>query len=167
MTPLTWVFLPDGIETKDGYIKVDERYLTSNDKVYAIGDSVRPGLITDPIGAGRAAALDIDSRLKGAIETMDRLQIIDVSKVKLEYYDPRAGSLDDLETCAETCASCGLCRDCGLCEAICPERAISRMASQDSGYEYVADASRCTGCGFCAGACPCGIWEMHENDLPL
>ncbi len=160
-------FLPDGIETKDGYIKVDERYLTSNDKVYAIGDSVRPGLITDAIGAGRAAALDIDSRLKGAIETMDRLQIIDVSKVKLEYYDPRAGSLDDLETCAETCASCGLCRDCGLCEAICPERAISRMASQDSGYEYVADASRCTGCGFCAGACPCGIWEMHENDLPL
>jgi len=157
-------FLPDTIDTAGGFIKVDERYRTSDAKIFAIGDSVRPGLITDAIGAGRKVAEGIDAALRGAEEDFDRLPAIDPARIRLEYYDPGARDFKDLQTCSSSCASCGGCRDCGLCESLCPQQAISRRSLQGEEYEYVVDPERCIGCGFCAGACPCGIWELKEND---
>ncbi|MDT8274148.1 MAG: FAD-dependent oxidoreductase, partial [Desulfomonilia bacterium] len=46
-------FLPPDIDTDRGYIKVNEQYQTTDGKVFAIGDTVRLGLLTDAIGAGR------------------------------------------------------------------------------------------------------------------
>jgi NADPH-dependent glutamate synthase beta subunit-like oxidoreductase/glutamate synthase domain-containing protein 3/NAD-dependent dihydropyrimidine dehydrogenase PreA subunit len=157
-------FLPVSIHTKNGFIEVDDAFRTSDPKVFAIGDSVRPGLLTDAIGAGRRAARAIDALLRGKEERFDQLPVIDSGSIRLEYYNPRQEQPTDLESCSFQCASCGLCRDCGLCEAICPQQAISRRDLENSEYEYVVDENLCIGCGFCSNACPCGIWELKEND---
>ena len=157
-------FLPAEIKTEKGFIVVDEQYRSSDPKVFAIGDAVRLGLLTEAIGAGRTAARAIDDMLRGREETYDQLPAIDPERVKLEYYDPRLPRFEDPLSCAAGCASCGACRDCGLCETLCPQNAISRKEREGNAYEYVVDADLCIGCGFCAGACPCGIWRLVEND---
>jgi len=156
-------FLPEDIITDRGFIVVDDHYQTSDPQVFAIGDAVKLGLLTDAIGAGRFAATAIDNVLKGWYESFDKLPPIDPGRVKLEYYDPRILAFDDPAYCASQCASCGACRDCGLCETICPVNAISRKQLDGDAYEYSVNDERCIGCGFCAGACPTGIWLLIEN----
>jgi NADPH-dependent glutamate synthase beta subunit-like oxidoreductase/glutamate synthase domain-containing protein 3/NAD-dependent dihydropyrimidine dehydrogenase PreA subunit len=156
-------FLPDDISLDRGFIKVDDNYQTSHPKVFAIGDVVRPGLLTDAIGAGRRAADTIDAVASGKRPSTEPRTVIDLERISLEYFDPRILQYDDLDHCGSQCASCGQCRDCGICVTMCPESAISRQELENGGYEYVVDADRCIGCGFCAGACPCGIWNLIEN----
>jgi NADPH-dependent glutamate synthase beta subunit-like oxidoreductase/Pyruvate/2-oxoacid:ferredoxin oxidoreductase delta subunit len=157
-------FLPEEIKTNRGFIAVDERFRSSDPKVYAIGDVVRLGLLTEAIGAGRVAAREIDNLLRGREETYDQLPPIDTERVRLEYYEPRLTSFEDTSSCAASCASCGACRDCGVCEGLCPQNAISRRGLAGEEYEYLVNADRCIGCGFCTMACPCGIWRLTEND---
>ncbi|MDQ5984868.1 MAG: Glutamate synthase (NADPH) small chain [Syntrophus sp. SKADARSKE-3] len=159
-------FLPEDIALNKGYIAVDEHYQTSDPQIFAIGDAVRPGLLTEAIGAGRIAARTIDDILRGRQDAYDNLPAIEPARIHLEYYDPRINPAGDLKTCSNQCASCGACRDCGLCETLCPQNAISRRTLAGDAYEYVVDGERCIGCGFCAAACPCGIWELKEN-IPL
>ncbi len=156
-------FLSGEIESRNGYIVVDEQCKTTDERVYAVGDSVQPGLITDAIAAGKKVAAAIDARARGLDQVFDQIPVIDPLRVKLAYYNPEMTGGDDLGECAETCASCGGCRDCGLCETLCPQQAISRNEFE-GGYAYVADPEKCIGCGFCAGACPCGIWALRQND---
>jgi NADPH-dependent glutamate synthase beta subunit-like oxidoreductase/ferredoxin len=156
-------FLPDDVETERGFIVVDEQFQTSDPRIFAIGDTVKLGLLTEAIGAGRRAAATIDSLLTGEKITFELPQV-DQTRVKMAYYDPRVLAFDDVSHCAEHCASCGVCRDCGLCETICPQSAISRNELEGEDYEYISDSDRCVGCGFCEGACPCGIWRLVENE---
>jgi len=156
-------FLPAELALEKGFVAVNERYQTSDPRVFAIGDVARPGLLTDAIGAGRVAARTIDDLLRGREDTYDQLPAIEPARIHLEYYDPRQSAPEDLDVCSTQCASCGSCRDCGLCEALCPRNAISRHPIEGEAYEYVVDAGKCIGCGFCADACPCGIWELREN----
>jgi NADPH-dependent glutamate synthase beta subunit-like oxidoreductase/glutamate synthase domain-containing protein 3/Pyruvate/2-oxoacid:ferredoxin oxidoreductase delta subunit len=159
-------FLTDDIAVDRGFIKVDDHFQTSHPKVFAIGDVVRPGLLTDAIGAGRRAADAIDAVASGKRPPVDPKTIIDINRVSLEYYDPRIVQYEDLDHCGSQCASCGQCRDCGICVAMCPETAIRRQEQDAGEFEYVVDTLRCIGCGFCAGACPCGIWNLVEN-IPM
>jgi NADPH-dependent glutamate synthase beta subunit-like oxidoreductase/glutamate synthase domain-containing protein 3/NAD-dependent dihydropyrimidine dehydrogenase PreA subunit len=159
-------FLPHDIAVERGFIKVDDAFQTSNPKVFAIGDAVRPGLITDAIGAGRKAAQSIDAILQGKRPPADARTLIDIERVHLEYYDPRIVQYENMAQCGSQCASCGQCRDCGICVAACPESAITRAEAEDGRFEYVVAADRCIGCGFCGGACPCGIWNLMPN-VPL
>jgi NADPH-dependent glutamate synthase beta subunit-like oxidoreductase/glutamate synthase domain-containing protein 3/NAD-dependent dihydropyrimidine dehydrogenase PreA subunit len=156
-------FLPGEIAVEGGFIKVDDHFQTSHPNVFAIGDVVRPGLLTDAIGAGRRAAEAIAAIAAGKRPSADARTVIDLDRIRLEYYDPRIVQYDDLGHCGSQCASCGQCRDCGICVSMCPEAAISREALDGGGYEYMVAADRCIGCGFCAGACPCGIWNMVVN----
>ncbi|MCX7981447.1 MAG: FAD-dependent oxidoreductase [Syntrophales bacterium] len=156
-------FLPPEIKRNGPFIAVDERYRTSDPMIYAIGDSVRLGLITDAVGAGKVVAEDIDRRLRGKEDVVDVIKpVVEKSRIKLAYYDPLT-TLSDLDACALQCSSCGLCRDCHMCETICPRGAISRRELDGGDYEYVVNDEKCIGCGFCADACPCGIWQMKEN----
>jgi NADPH-dependent glutamate synthase beta subunit-like oxidoreductase/NAD-dependent dihydropyrimidine dehydrogenase PreA subunit len=157
-------FMPADVANERGYVVVDEHQQTSNPKIFAIGDIVRPGLLTDAIGAGRRAAGAIADILAGKRPSADPRKIIDIQRVSLEYFDPRIEDYEDMTHCGNECASCGACRDCGICVATCPNAAISRAEATDGGYEYVVNPDRCIGCGFCAGACPCGIWDLVEND---
>ena len=156
-------FLDESIKIDKGFIFVDAYNRTSDPRVFAIGDAVGPGLITDAIGAGRKAALVIDRIIDGKSPDMDApLPKIDKQRISLEYYNPknRAATLKD---CGSDCASCGKCRDCGICVAICPEGAIERIEKDKQGVEYRVDPDLCIGCGFCKGACPCGIWDLIPN----
>jgi ferredoxin len=157
-------YLPDTIRVDKGFVEVDENYQTSDPRIFAIGDLVSPGLITDGIGAGRRVSRVIDEICKGRRPRGDVRAMIDRSRVKLEYFDPRVLSFEDMSQCAGECASCGACRDCGICVAVCPQSAISRVEDARGEVEMVVDPERCIGCGFCAGACPCGIWDLVENE---
>jgi NADPH-dependent glutamate synthase beta subunit-like oxidoreductase/glutamate synthase domain-containing protein 3/Pyruvate/2-oxoacid:ferredoxin oxidoreductase delta subunit len=156
-------FLPGEIATDRGFIVVNERFQTSDPKVFAVGDAVKLGLLTEAIGAGRKAAEAIDALLKGREVSLGTLPPIPTARIKLEYYDPRVKGFGDADDCAGECASCGSCRDCSVCVTLCPQNAISRNDLGNGAYEYVVDPDRCIGCGFCAGACPCGIWQLAEN----
>lgn len=156
-------FLPDTVTTERGFIKVDENFRTTDARVFAIGDAVKPGLLTDAIGAGRKAARTISDLLSGRVTEYDDREMIDRQRVSLEYFDPRIIDFDDPDQCGAQCSSCGSCRDCGVCVNICPQTAISRQDTENGGFEYVVNDQRCIACGFCAGACPCGIWNLAEN----
>jgi NADPH-dependent glutamate synthase beta subunit-like oxidoreductase/glutamate synthase domain-containing protein 3/ferredoxin len=157
-------FLPRNVKISErGYVEVDEHFRTSDPKIFAIGDMVRPGLLTDAIGAGRSAAAAIGDLLSGQSPLLDERETIDTHRVSLEYFDPRVIDFEGVEQCGSQCASCGNCRDCGICMAICPRAAISRNQLSETEFEYVVDPDKCIGCGFCAGACPCGVWDLKEN----
>jgi NADPH-dependent glutamate synthase beta subunit-like oxidoreductase/glutamate synthase domain-containing protein 3/NAD-dependent dihydropyrimidine dehydrogenase PreA subunit len=157
-------FLPDTIGTEYGFVKVNELNQTSDSQFFAIGDVVKPGLITDAIGSGRRAANAICDMLDGKRPAASNRLMIDINRITLEYFDPRTVDFDDTDDCGAQCASCGTCRDCGICVAACPQTAISREENQDDAFEYVVNDDRCIACGFCAQACPCGIWNLVEND---
>lgn len=157
-------FLPEDIETERGFIKTNEYYQTSNSKVFAIGDVVKPGLITDAIGSGRVAANAIDSLSKGDAPIIEKRPEIDKNRVNPAFFDPRLVSFKDVKECADQCMSCGKCRDCGICITLCPQAAISRVTLDNGDFELVVDGDRCIGCGFCADVCPCGIWNLVPND---
>ena len=157
-------FLPKTVTTEGGFIVVNDIYQTTDPQIFAIGDAVKLGFLTDAIGAGRKAAQAISDIFAGKRPEGDTGQMIDYSRVRLEYFDARLRHFDDIEKCAEQCSSCGVCRDCGICITICPQGAISRRQKGDEDFEMVVDADKCIGCGFCAGACPCGIWNLVENE---
>jgi NADPH-dependent glutamate synthase beta subunit-like oxidoreductase/NAD-dependent dihydropyrimidine dehydrogenase PreA subunit len=157
-------FLPQSVATERGFIVVDERYQTSDPQVFAIGDAVKLGLLTDAIGAGRQAAQAIDDMLTGKRPQRPQRLMIDRSRIKLEYFDPRLLKFEDVEQCAMQCSSCGSCRDCGICITLCPVAAIAKIENSKGDFEMIVDGNKCIGCGFCAGACPCGIWNLVEND---
>jgi thioredoxin reductase/NAD-dependent dihydropyrimidine dehydrogenase PreA subunit len=156
-------FLPESVAVERGCVKVDEHFQTSDPQIFAIGDAVRPGLITDAIGAGRKAALAIGEILAGRRPAGAARPMIDKARISLAYFDPRIVAYQDVAQCGDQCASCGNCRDCGICVAVCPQTAIERVETEDGGFRYQAAAERCIGCGFCAGACPCGIWSLAAN----
>ena len=157
-------FIPDDVATAHGFVAVNELFQTSDPRMFAIGDVVKLGLLTDAIGAGRVAANAIIDILAGRRPEYSPKKMIDRERIKLEYFDPRITIFEDMDQCGSQCSSCGACRDCGICVAACPQTAISRVGPEESvDYEYVVDPDRCIGCGFCAGACPCGIWDLVEN----
>jgi NADPH-dependent glutamate synthase beta subunit-like oxidoreductase/glutamate synthase domain-containing protein 3/NAD-dependent dihydropyrimidine dehydrogenase PreA subunit len=156
-------FLPEDVAIKHGFVVVDENYQTTNPKIFAVGDVVRPGLLTDAIGAGRKTALAVGDILAGKRPGISTKTVIDIQRISLEYLDPRLVEYEDLDHCGAQCSSCGACRDCGICVAICPESAIGRIENKSGQYEYQVDEKRCIACGFCAGACPCGIWDLIPN----
>jgi NADPH-dependent glutamate synthase beta subunit-like oxidoreductase/glutamate synthase domain-containing protein 3/NAD-dependent dihydropyrimidine dehydrogenase PreA subunit len=156
-------FLPDSVTTENGFVKVDEHFQTSDSQIFAIGDVVKPGLLTEAIGAGRMVAQTIGAILEGKAPAIRRREMLPRHRVTLEYFDPRVTVFTDLNHCSSQCASCGACRDCGICVAVCPQQAICKKELDAATYEYVVDADRCIGCGFCAGACPCGVWDLVEN----
>ncbi|NOY68399.1 MAG: FAD-dependent oxidoreductase [Deltaproteobacteria bacterium] len=157
-------FLPDTVKSEQGFVMVNDDFQTTDPKLFAIGDIVRPGLLTDAIGEGRTAAAAIHEMLTGRRPKGAKRPVIDKSRVVLEYFDPRTTRFDDLSACGSSCASCGACRDCGICVAVCPQAAISREERPNNEWEYAVDPDRCIGCGFCAGSCPCGVWALVEND---
>ena len=154
-------FLPDNIALDRGYVVVNDDYQTTDSKVFAIGDVVRPGLLTHAIGHGRRAAEVIDDLFNGRRPQSDTAEMIDYTRMTLEYFDPRVIEFSDMNQCGAECSSCGSCRDCYICDTVCPQSAIIRReADNEIGFERVVDADKCIACGFCADSCPCGIWDM-------
>lgn len=161
-------FLPDDYRDEKGFVKLnDTLQCLENQKVFVIGDAVRPGLFTHAIGDGRKAALNILRQLAGhPLDTFAKAPMIPQDRVRDEYYhpmNPQRVSEQEADAEADRCMSCGYCRDCHFCEDICPEQAIVRRENGDGTFEYCSLDEKCIGCGICAGVCPCGIWVMEDN----
>ncbi len=159
-------FLPDSIALDRGHIVVNDDFQTTDSRVFAIGDAVRPGLLTHAIGHGRRAAEVIDDLFNDRRPQSDTREMIDYTRMTLEYFDPRVIEFGDMNQCGAECSSCGSCRDCYICDTVCPQAAITRNELPDGGFERVVDPDKCIACGFCANSCPCGIWDM-KNPAPL
>jgi NADPH-dependent glutamate synthase beta subunit-like oxidoreductase/NAD-dependent dihydropyrimidine dehydrogenase PreA subunit len=155
--------IPETVTTENGFVKTNDTYQTSDPQIFALGDVVKPGLLTEAIGSGRVVARTICDILEGKRPAFEKRSMIDRRRVTLEYFDPRITEFADLDHCGSQCSSCGACRDCGICVSVCPQSAISRKDLESNDYEYVVDENLCIGCGFCAGACPCGVWDLVEN----
>jgi NADPH-dependent glutamate synthase beta subunit-like oxidoreductase/Pyruvate/2-oxoacid:ferredoxin oxidoreductase delta subunit len=133
--------------------------------VFAIGDTIAPGLLTHAIGNGREAAEHIDTFLAGETPVAEKKpEMIPQKCLSKELFRPQnRGRFCVVDPKDETnrCLSCGTCRDCSMCLEACPEGAIRRVEKEDGAYEYVSEDHLCIGCGICAGICPCGIWAME------
>lgn len=161
-------FLPDTVETITvggaKWIKAGKDGLTTDDRIYAVGDVERPGLATNALGGGKISADSINAKLKGLEWKPFDKKVISLKNMTTAHYCPEPVGEHTPESEADRCLSCGKCRDCHLCETICPTHAISRReVPTDVGYEYLSDGDKCIACGFCRDTCPCGIWVMQPN----
>ena len=126
---------------------------------------MKPGRLTDAIGAGAKAAMAADAYVNGeAYAQAVKKEVIPAGQINKAYFEKCHGcELPAANQDFNRCISCGTCRDCSMCLESCPEKAISKVVKADGTFEYVSDAERCIGCGICAGVCPCGIWTMKAN----
>nr|WP_320113995.1 FAD-dependent oxidoreductase [uncultured Desulfuromonas sp.] len=160
-------YLPSEWLTDRGMMDVNACWqVKGQDNIFAIGDTTRPGLLTNAIGHGHEAA-DYCSDWLNGLEVVERkkLEVIPQHRLSKELFRPRnRGRLNITDGREETtrCISCGTCRDCSMCLEACPEAAIRRIEGPNGTFEYVSDDHVCIGCGICAGLCPCGIWTMEQ-----
>jgi NADPH-dependent glutamate synthase beta subunit-like oxidoreductase/Pyruvate/2-oxoacid:ferredoxin oxidoreductase delta subunit len=135
--------------------------------VFALGDAIKPGLLTHAIGAGREVAESIDAFLAGVpLVVKAKPEMIPQKCLSKELFRPQNRGrfcITDAKDEKNRCLSCGTCRDCYMCLEACPEGAIRREDLPDGKHQYVSDGHVCIGCGICAGICPCGIWQMELN----
>ena len=134
-------------------------------KVFAAGDVIKPGRLTDAIGDARLTALMINQFLLGEkITPLPQKKIVPSVNLSKKFFE-KCHHCDLPDPMHEhlRCVSCGTCRDCKICLNSCPEKAITRIQHDDGSWEYVSDESKCIGCGICAGVCPCGVWNLQDN----
>jgi putative selenate reductase len=144
-------FLPDSVLIDErGYIVTAEKSFRSSDlKVYGCGDIRRPGLITDAVGSGRLAALEIDAILKGTKFIYPEKNLVPKRRMNTLYF---GGEEDE----ADRCMSCGTCIFCDKCIENCPQGAITR-----NGEIFTIDPLKCTLCYTCVNVCPRGAIQAE------
>ena len=147
-----------GLLEADALIRIDERGATSLDGVFAGGDAATSArFVTQAIGMGRHAALEIDGWLTDrVVERVRRAAPVPLSAVNT-FYHPRAKRSDTFAEAAR-CFSCGRCTLCDNCLKFCPDMAVRRAAG---GYAIALEY--CKGCGLCVQECPTGALAMHEE----
>ncbi|MGD9078003.1 MAG: FAD-dependent oxidoreductase, partial [Desulfobacterales bacterium] len=98
-------FIPETVTTENGFVKINDNYQTSDPQIFAIGDVVKPGLLTEAIGSGRVVARTICDILEGKRPAFEKRSMIDPRRVTLEYFDPRITEFADLDHCGSQCSS--------------------------------------------------------------
>ena len=122
---------------------------TKNNKVFAIGDSITPGLFTNAIATGKHAAENIIKFLNNEpLAPVKEKDLIPAKRIKSEYYECYNSNCDNEQN---RCMSCGYCRDCGLCKQSCPQNAISRIEKNDGKYDSFNNSTEHNNYGFYAG----------------
>ena len=156
-------FLPEVKKFRDWVVPNADKTILP--KVFAAGDVIKPGRLTDATGDARITAIAIDKYLRGEPITLPvKKKIVPSENLSRKYFE-KCHHCDLPDPMHEhlRCVSCGSCRDCKMCLNSCPEKAISRIEHNDGSWEYVSDPNRCIGCGICAGVCPCGVWNLRDN----
>ncbi len=172
------------LDVDGALVKVDRGQSTSAPLVYAGGDVASLArFVTEAIGMGKRAAMEIDRALRGeAVEAADEQgeAIVARASINTFYHEPRRRTperrvepaarlesgnevqlgLDDREAIAEAerCFSCGTCIHCDNCVHYCPDLAVRR-----DGDGYIVLTDYCKGCGLCVRECPTGSMKMMEE----
>jgi NADPH-dependent glutamate synthase beta subunit-like oxidoreductase len=165
-----------------GLLTVGDRQATSVDGVWAGGDVASMArFVTEAIGMGKRAALDIDRVLSGAsADTAEPERPVGIANIATWYHPKHARAAGLLRPAAERvatglevqlgleleqaleeagrCFSCGECTHCDNCFHYCPDLAIRRV---NGSYEVLTDY--CKGCGICVKECPTGSMTMLEE----
>jgi len=171
-----------GLDTDGNLLKVDARQATSAERVYAGGDLASMArFVTEAIGMGKRAAVEIDRALRGGGEaTVEAEPEVKLGAIATAYYPRKARAAEqrldasqrvkgdaevqlglELERAlaeSERCFSCGTCVHCDNCVVYCPDMAVKRV-----GDGYVVLTDYCKGCGLCVKECPTGSMKMVEE----
>jgi len=174
--------LSQRLGAEGGLLTVGNRQTTSADGVWAGGDVASMArFVTEAIGMGKRAALDIDRVLSGAsADTAASERPVGIANIATWYHPKHARAAELLRPAAERvatglevqlgleleqaleeagrCFSCGECTHCDNCFHYCPDLAIRRV---NGGYEVLTDY--CKGCGICVKECPTGSMTMREE----
>ncbi len=175
----------DNLREGRDWIKVDEKYKTKFDDIFAGGDNINLDIAITAIYHGRYAAAAIHEYIAGEpipVPAHTRMEVIRFEKMAHAFYEekPRVmvpplpvaerfkaldreimRTMTQEEAIAESkrCMSCGMCFDCGTCWSFCQDNAIIKPLVK--GGEYKFKLEFCNGCKKCAENCPCGYIEMH------
>ena len=165
-------------------LAVDDRQATGAAWVWAGGDVTSMArYVTEAIGMGKRAALDIDRVLRGAawVAGEPDLPAVSLDRIATHYHPAQLRATESLRSASERvgnhlevqlgldleqalseagrCFSCGTCTSCDNCFHYCPDLAIRRVDS--GGYAVLTDY--CKGCGICVKECPTGSLTMREE----
>jgi NADPH-dependent glutamate synthase beta subunit-like oxidoreductase/ferredoxin len=178
--------LADSLAVDGGLLTVDARRQSASlPNVWAGGDATSMArFVTEAIGMGKRAAIDIDRALSGrelplngdassegavplgAIATYYHPKKERVAELRRPAAERLHGGIEvqlglELEEAlseAGRCFSCGTCTECDNCFQYCPDLAIVRV---EGGYSVLTDY--CKGCGICVKECPTGSMTMREE----
>ncbi len=170
------------LQAAGGLLQVDAGQTTSDPRIWAGGDVASLArFVTEAVGMGKRAALDIDRALRGLPRVRPVLPPRTTLQEIATWYYPHARrpgerrqppeqrladggevqlALTQQEVAAEAsrCFSCGTCTSCDNCFQFCPDLAITHV---DGGYAVLADY--CKGCGLCVRECPTGSMLLKEE----
>jgi NADPH-dependent glutamate synthase beta subunit-like oxidoreductase/Pyruvate/2-oxoacid:ferredoxin oxidoreductase delta subunit len=170
------------LDVAGALLKVDARQATSAERVYAGGDVASMArFVTEAIGMGKRAALEIDRALRARDAVVANGEdIVPLDAIATAYYAKQARPVEhhldpaqrlkselevqlgfDVDTAlaeTERCFSCGTCILCDNCVNVCPDLAVKR-----DGAGYLVLADYCKGCGLCVKECPTGSMKMIEE----
>jgi NADPH-dependent glutamate synthase beta subunit-like oxidoreductase/ferredoxin len=167
-----------------GLLVVDERRQSASAPgVWAGGDAASMArFVTEAIGMGKRAAIDIDRALSGQAVHSDgeAHPIAGLANIATWYHPQQQRVAEQVRPAAERlasplevqlgleleqalaeagrCFSCGTCTQCDNCFQYCPDLAIIRVPG---GYSVLTDY--CKGCGICVKECPTGSMVMMEE----
>lgn len=146
-------FLPGSVfRDERGYVVTAEHsFRTSDPRIFACGDIRKPGLITDAVGQGRLAALEISAAFDGVDFVYPQARPVQKKRIQTVYFK-------ESENGADRCMSCGTCILCDTCIDYCPQGALSRR-----GDVFTVDAERCTMCYTCVSVCPRGVMQAEYS----
>ena len=144
-------FLPDSVLIDEkGYIVTAEKSFRSSDlKICGCGDIRKPGLITDAVGSGRLAALEIHAFLTGRKFIYPEKSLVPKRRMNTLYFGDEEDEID-------RCMSCGTCIFCDKCIETCPHEAITR-----NGEVFTIDPLKCSLCYTCVNVCPRGAIQAE------
>ncbi|MCU0822904.1 MAG: FAD-dependent oxidoreductase, partial [Spirochaetes bacterium] len=145
-------FLPESVlKDSRGYITAaDKSFRTSDPKIYACGDALKQGLVTDAVGLGRLASLEVSADLSGEKFIFPDKRLVPKNRIHPEYFPGNVSG-------ADRCLSCGTCIFCDKCIENCPQKAITR-----NGEIFTINAETCTGCYTCVNVCPRGAIQQGD-----
>jgi len=172
-------------ELKDekGWTTTESDYgrVTADGNIWSGGDVTRKlGIVTEAVGDGRLAALEMDAFLNGVeYKPEAKLPLILSEKMHLMHYPAlernEIGHGDANERLshfnefilpfdkeaiiaeAKRCMSCGQCYDCENCYSLCGESAVNKL---EKGMHFSFNYDKCIGCAKCMEECPCGLIDM-------